>query len=146
MKLIQDFKEFFELLNFHKVEYIIVGGFAVGIYGYPRYTGDIDIWILTSEENTIKLCQVLKDFGFSSINLKPEDFRKEDMIFQFGYEPNRIDIITTVSGLNFNDCFRNKKLINYGDLNLNFIDLESLKINKNATGRLKDLDDLEHLP
>ncbi len=96
MKLNQEFKEFVELLNCHKVEYLVVGGYAVGFYGHPRYTGAIDIWVLPAKTNSEKLMKVLRDFGFGSLNLDAATFQENDTVVQFGYEPNRIDILTSV--------------------------------------------------
>src|ERR1700751_2147268 len=99
MELNPDFKEFIELLNVHKVEYLVVGGYAVGFHGRPRYTGDIDFWIAISRENASKIIRVLKEFGFESIGIKEEEFLKEDLVLQLGYEPCRIDILTSLTGI-----------------------------------------------
>jgi len=146
MNLNQNFKEFIELLNYHKVEYLVVGGYAVGFYGYPRYTGDIDIWINSTKENSINLANALKGFGFESLGLKPQEFQCPDQIFQLGYSPNRIDILTSVSGLSFGPCFQNKKIQYEKGLPISMIGIDDLKINKTATGRTKDLNDIENLP
>ncbi len=146
MELNQDFKEFIELLNSNEVKYIVVGGYAVGFHGYPRYTGDIDLWIAISKENTERFVDVLKKFGFAALALIPEDFQKEDLVIQFGYEPNRIDILTSVTGLNFEECYAKSNQANFEGLPIIFLDLESLKKNKSLTGRKKDLGDIENLP
>ncbi|MFN0202369.1 MAG: hypothetical protein ACKVTZ_12660 [Bacteroidia bacterium] len=146
MRFNPDFKEFIELLNLHQVEYMIVGGYAVGFHGYPRYTGDLDFWIAVSDENAHKVIQALADFGFKHPNLTAADFLNENLIFQLGYEPNRIDILTSVSGLDFRTCFEKAIRANIEDLEVLFIDVESLKINKRASGRAKDLGDIENLP
>jgi len=146
MDLNQDFKEFIELLNLHKVKYIVVGGYAVGFHGYPRYTGDIDLWIAISKENTDKIIEVLNEFGFQTLSLVAEDFQKEDLVIQFGYEPNRIDILTSVTGLNFDECFNESIIANFENLIIRFLDLKNLKKNKLLTGRQKDLGDIENLP
>jgi hypothetical protein len=145
MELNQDFKEFIELLNLNKVEYLVVGGYAVGFHGHPRYTGDIDFWIALSKENALKVIKCLREFGFGSLSIDVEDFMKDDLILQLGYEPNRIDILTSVTGLNFDDCYKEKVQAQFDDITVNFIDLRNLKINKSATGRAKDLGDLENL-
>ncbi len=146
MELNQDFKEFIELLNEHKVEYLVVGGYAVGYHGHPRYTGDIDFWIAISKENAQKVVNVLRDFGMGVLALQTEDLIKEDIIIQLGYEPNRIDILTSVSGLNFEECYSQKIKATFDDITVDFIDLRNLRKNKAASGRAKDLGDLENLP
>lgn len=146
MELNQDFKEFIELLNVNEVKYLVVGGYAVGFHGHPRYTGDIDFWVATSRENAEKIIFVLRDFGMGILALQAEDFMKEDMIIQIGYEPNRIDILTSVTGISFEDCYSQKVRAKFDDITVDFIDIRNLKINKAASGRGKDLGDLENLP
>ncbi len=146
MELNQDFKEFIQLLNEKQVEYLVVGGYAVAFHGYPRYTGDIDIWVAISKENAEKVIQVLKDFGFGSLAISEEDFLKQDLVIQLGYEPIRIDILTSLTALSFAECYDFAVLANLDDLLVKFINLENLKKNKLATGRQKDLGDIENLP
>ena len=141
-----DFKEFIELLNVNEVEYLVVGGYAVGFHGRPRYTGDIDFWVAVSAENARKVVQVLRDFGFGSLAITIEDLQKEDIVIQLGYEPNRIDILTSVTALSFDECFLRSVKANFDGLWINFIHIDDLKRNKAATGRGKDLGDLEGLP
>ena len=141
--LSKDFKEFIELLNGHKVRYLVVGGYAVAFHGHPRYTKDLDVWIELSSENADKVIKALEDFGFGSMGLKSEDFLESDQIIQLGYPPNRIDILTSLKILKFEDCF--KERVELEGLKINFIDLENLKKNKNATGRPQDLADAENL-
>ncbi|MDG4552634.1 MAG: hypothetical protein P9E24_00035 [Candidatus Competibacter sp.] len=143
--LSQDFKEFVELLNKHKVEYLIVGGYAVGIHGYPRYTGDLDVWINATMENAQKMVRVFDDFGFSSFGLREEDFIKSGNVIQMGYPPFRIDILTTIDGVGFKDCYKNKMVVLHDEMILYVIGIEDLKKNKKVSGRLKDIDDLENL-
>jgi len=143
--LSQDFKEFVELLNSHQVEYLIVGGYAVGIHGYPRYTGDLDVWINATIENAQKMMRVLGDFGFSSFNLTEADFVRSGNVIQMGYPPFRIDVLTTIDGVEFTDCYQNRIIIEHDTINLNIIGINDLKKNKKASGRLKDLDDLQNL-
>jgi hypothetical protein len=145
MELNPDFKEFIGLLNLNNVEYIVVGGYAVGFHGHPRYTGDIDFWIAISKENAQKVMKVFEAFGFGHLSIQVEDLLNEDLIIQLGYEPNRIDILTSVTGLNFKECFNSRIVANFDEFYLNFIDLRSLRKNKAATGRAKDLGDLENL-
>ena len=143
--LSKEFKEFAKLLNDQKVEYLLVGGYAVVFYGYVRYTGDIDFWINSTKENAIRLIEVLDQFGFGSLNFTIEDFTKDDQIIQLGYPPNRIDIITSVTGLVFSDCYPKRKSFSIENIEIQTISLEDLKKNKKASGRYKDLDDLENL-
>jgi predicted nucleotidyltransferase len=145
MTLQPDFKEFIELLNAKGVEYMIVGGYAVGFHGRPRYTGDIDFWVAVSKKNANLLKESLDDFGFSSFGIKAEDFEKEDLVLQLGYEPVRIDILTSISGVTFDECYKRKVVAEIDQVLVNFINLEDLKINKASTGRAKDLGDIENL-
>lgn len=140
-----DFSEFISLLNDHNVEYIIVGGYAVSFHGYVRATGDIDIWVKPSFFNAEKIINVLQAFGFGSFGLEVNDFTKENNVIQLGYEPVRIDIMTGVSGLNFDVCYSRKITTQIGGLEMNYISLSDLKINKAATGRRQDLLDLDNL-
>ncbi|KWT79576.1 hypothetical protein [Candidatus Magnetominusculus xianensis] len=141
----KDFREFVELLIDKKVEYLIVGGYAVAFHGHPRYTGDLDIWIRISEENAAKILHVLDDFGFSSLGLRPEDFLTPGNIIQLGYPPVRIDILTTVDGVEFTDCYSRRLTVTHSGLELTVIGLECLKTNKRAAGRPGDLADLAKL-
>lgn len=141
----QDFSEFVELLNNHNAEYLIVGGYAVGLHGHPRYTGDLDIWLNPTEENAIKILKCVNEFGFSSFNLKVDDFTKEGNVIQLGYPPLRIDLLTEIDGVSFSDCFENRKVVDIDDLKVNFIGYQDLLKNKKETGRPKDLDDIDNL-
>ena len=143
--LSKDFKEFIELLNGHKVRYLVVGGYAVAFHGYPRYTKDLDVWIDLSPENADNVINALEEFGFGSLGLKPEDFLESDKIIQLGYPPNRIDILTTLKEMKFEDCYKARVEVDIQGLKINFIDLENLKHNKRATGRPQDLADAENL-
>ena len=143
--LSQDFKEFVELLNKNEVEYLIVGGYAVGIHGYPRYTGDLDIWINATRQNARKMVAVLTEFGFDSFGLTEEDFTKLGNVIQMGYPPFRIDILTTIDGVRFKDCYKNKIVVLHDEITLDVIGIEDLRRNKKVSGRLKDIDDLENL-
>ena len=105
----QDFKEFVELLIKYKTEYLIVGGYAVGIHGHPRYTGDLDIWLNPTLENAEKVILCVNDFGFASVGLKVSDFTKEGNIIQLGFPPLRIDLLTEIDGVKFNECYNNRK-------------------------------------
>lgn len=141
----QDFKEFIQSLNDNGVRYLVVGGYAVAFHGYPRYTKDFDVWIEMSAENAARMVAALEQFGFASLGLKAEDFLIPDQIIQLGYPPNRIDILTTLPGVEFSECYPSRIVVEIEGVPLNFIDLENLKRTKRASGRLQDLADLENL-
>ena len=141
----QDFREFIESLHKHNVRYLMIGGYAVALHGHPRYTKDLDIWIWMDHTNATNLLNALKDFGFSSLQLVPEDFLKPDQIVQLGFPPNRIDLMTSPKGVEFDTCFASRAEIEIDGLTINMIDLKNLKMNKKATGRHQDLADLENL-
>jgi len=141
----QDFKEFFESLNANKVRYLVVGGYAIAFHGHPRYTKDIDVWIEMSPENAVRIVKALKDFGFGSLDLKVEDFLTPDQVIQLGYDPSRIDILTTIDGVDFSECYPKHMMVTVSGVEISVIDLENLKRNKKASGRLQDLADVEDL-
>lgn len=141
----QDFREFIQLLNDNQVNYLVIGGYAVAIHGHPRYTKDIDIWIEISEENSQKIITALTEFGFGSLGLTAQDFQEPHQIIQLGYPPNRIDLITSPDGIDFQTCYESKIEVMLDDIAVKFIDLDNLKRNKLASGRLQDLADLENL-
>ena len=141
----QDFKEFIQFLNDNSVRYLVVGGYAVAIHGHPRYTKDIDIWIEMSPENADNLLKALAQFGFSSLELKAQDFLTPNQIIQLGYPPNRIDLLTNIDGVSFADCYPDRLEFTVDGIVVNFIDLINLRKNKEASGRFQDLADLENL-
>ncbi len=143
--LTPDFKEFIALLNKHNVRYLVVGGYALALHGHPRFTKDIDIWICPDNNNAESLITVLQEFGFSSLNVKKEDFLFPGYIIQLGHPPNRIDLLTSVTGLEFESCYSTRMKMNIDGIHVDFIDRESMKTNKKAVGRLQDLADLENL-
>ncbi|KHD05216.1 hypothetical protein PN36_14225 [Candidatus Thiomargarita nelsonii] len=146
IQLPPDFKEFLQLLNSHQVEYLLIGGYAVGYYGYPRSTGDMDVWIAINPENAEKLVTVLKEFGFDVPKLSPELFLEKGKITRMGVPPMRLEILTTISGVSFEDCYANRTIDVVDGVEINFISVSHLKANKKASGRHKDLNDLENLP
>jgi len=146
ISLADDFKEFLKLLNSKHVEYLLIGGYAVGHYGYPRATGDIDIWVARDKDNATKLIDVLKQFGFDVPELREELFLDEHRVIRMGYPPVRIEILTTISGVEFGPCFDSRVETTIDGIPVNLINLEHLRLNKQASGRHKDLDDLENLP
>jgi hypothetical protein len=145
MTLDPDFEDFIKLLNQHEVDYMIIGGYAMAFHGKPRYTGDLDIWIDISESNAQKMLLVIEDFGFASLNFEKEDFLKENLINQLGYPPLRIDILTSIDGINFIDAYPQKQVILIEDFTANYIGLNDLIQNKNASGRQQDLVDVNTL-
>ena len=145
IRLPKDFSEFLRLLNSKQIEYLLIGGWAVGYYGYPRATGDMDIWISTKKENADKVIQAFKEFGFDVPDLSSELFTKENQITRIGVPPLRIEILTTISGVTFDECFPNRKVASIDNIKINLISLEDLKKNKAASKRHRDLDDLEKL-
>ena len=145
-RLPHDFKEFLKLLNAHQVEYLLIGGYAVGYYGYPRATADMDFWIAVNPGNADKIVAVLREFGFDSPDLSPKIFLQNWQIIRIGVPPVMIEIATTISGVNFNDCFGQRIEAELDGVKVNLISLHHLKMNKKASARHQDLADLEHLP
>jgi len=141
----QDFKEFIQSLDDNGVRYLVVGGYAVAFHGHPRYTKDMDVWIELSPDNAVRMVKALDQFGFGSLGLKREDFLTHDQIIQLGHAPNRIDILTTLAGVQFENCYASRVQVEMDQVKVNFIDLEHLKQNKKAAGRLQDLADVEKL-
>lgn len=146
MKIPADFKEFLKLLNANKVEYLLIGGYAVGYYGYPRPTGDMDIWIRISRENADKTIKALNEFGFSSPELTEELLLKEKQVVRMGVPPFRLEVSNYIDGVDFDECFSEREVVDLDEVQTNLISLRHLKINKKASGRYKDLNDLENLP
>jgi len=145
MILNKHFREFIELLEKHHVEYLVVGGYAVGFHGFPRYTGDLDIFVAISPRNAEGLVRVFADFGFSGIGLKESDFLDQEIIVEIGREPNKIQILTGIDGVGFDICYQHRVLYREGTLAMPFIALDDLIANKAATPRGKDKIDLEEL-
>ena len=141
-----DFKDFLKLLNEHQVDYLLIGGYAVGYHGYPRATDDLDIWIMIHPENATRVVSVLRAFGFDTPELVPDLFLAENTVIRMGVSPIRIEVLTTISGVQFDDCYANRIRDTIDGVDVMLLSLPDLKINKQASGRHKDLDDLEHLP
>ena len=145
MNLEEDLREFVELLNALNVHYIVVGAYAVAYHGYTRFTADIDLFIERSHENAERLVQVIERFGFGDLNLSADDFLHEDQVIQLGVAPNRIDLLTFISGVNFQDAWATREQGELEGLTVPFLSREMLKRNKAASGRPQDLADLGHL-
>ena len=145
MKLHKDLREFIELLNSHGVEYVVVGGHAVAFHGYPRYTGDIDFLVRPTEENAARIVAVLDAFGFSDAHELKASLTQPEKIVQLGRPPNRIDILTSASGVDFEEVWNQAISAELDGLPVRFPDLPSLLRNKRASGRAKDLADVDEL-
>jgi hypothetical protein len=140
-----DFKELLELFNAHRVEYLIVGGYALAFHGAPRYTGDLDLFINQSSENAARILAALEAFGFGSLNLTTADFTTSDQVVQLGVPPVRIDLLTSITGVTWQEAYENRVLGEYGGVPAGFIGREQFVANKRASGRHRDLADLEAL-
>jgi hypothetical protein len=145
LQLPPDFKEFLKLLNDHEVRYLLIGGYAVGYLGYPRATEVLDIWVAIHPENGQKLVSALKVFGFDDPALTPELFLQTPKIVRMGFPPMRLEITTSISGVDFDECYQKRIVDTLDGIEVNLIDLEHLKKNKKASGRAKDIADLENL-
>jgi len=145
MEVQPDFKDLLELFNVHKVEYVIVGGYALAFHGAPRYTGDIDIFVRPSSENAKRIIAALDDFGFGTVGLTAEDFEYPDKVVQLGFPPVRIDIITSITGVSWEDAYQDCVKGKYGDITVQYIGLNDFIRNKRSMGRKKDQADLEAL-
>ena len=139
------FKEFLRLLRSEAVEYLLVGGWAVIYHGYPRTTKDLDIWIAVNHDNAERVRRVFRKYGFD-IAPPAQVFLEDERILRIGIEPNVIEIMTSASGVRFDECYRERIEVKIDGEAVNFISLPNLRINKRAAGRLKDLADLEELP
>ena len=146
INLAADFKDFLKLCLKHKVRYMVIGGYAVVHHSRPRYTGDLDLWLDSSLENAVREVGVLRAFGFTGAEVTVEMFTDKKEIIRMGFEPMRLELFTSIPGVDFAECFPRRVLVKMGRMQVPFIGLEDLKINKRASGRLKDLQDLEELP
>jgi hypothetical protein len=145
MNLQKDLKEFIELLNALDVHFLIVGAFAMAHHGYPRYTGDIDLFVERTTENAERILTALRQFGFGDVGLAIEDFVNKDRVVQLGVAPNRIDLLTFLSGVSFEEAWSSREWGEIGGLKVPFISRDLLKQNKLACGRPQDLADLQRL-
>jgi hypothetical protein len=134
------------LLNAHQVKYLLIGGYAVGYHGYPRATVDMYVWVAINSANAEKIVTVLAEFGFQSPELNTELFLEEKRIVRMGVPPLRIEVTTGIDGVEFDECYAERISDSIDDVPVNLINLRHLKINKQASGRAKDLNDLENLP
>lgn len=145
MRLDPDFSEFIALLRAHEARFLIVGGYAVAFHGHPRYTGDLDVWLLVDDGNARAVLAALHEFGFGGVGLGVEDFTRPDHVVQLGYPPLRIDLLTSVDGVDFAEAYERRIEVDVAGTPVPFIALEDLRRNKEASARAQDLADLEAL-
>ncbi|MDZ4829797.1 MAG: hypothetical protein SGJ09_06315 [Phycisphaerae bacterium] len=145
MEIYPDFRDLLKLFNAHRVEYVIVGGYAVGHHGAPRYTGDIDLLVRPSDANATRVLAALADFGFQSLKLEVSDFNRPSRVVQLGYPPCRVDLVTSIEGVTFDEADADASHGEYGQIPVRFLGLTTLLRNKRATGRAKDAADAEAL-
>ena len=145
MELQPDYRDLLALLNAHSVEFIIVGGYALAFHGAPRFTGDLDILIRANPENADRVMRALEEFGFGSTGLKAKDFLSPDKVVQLGVPPVRVDILTSLTGVAWEEAFSGRVPSKYGDVPVYFMGRKQFVVNKRALGRKRDLADLEAL-
>ena len=145
MEVQPDFRDLLALFNAHKVEYMIVGGYELAFHGAPRLTGDLDILVKPDPENARRTLEALDEFGFESIGLTKRDFQSPDKVVQLGVPPVRIDIMTSLTGVSWEEAFLGRKAGKYGDIQVHYIARDQFVANKRAMGRKMDLADLEAL-
>ena len=145
MELDKDFNEFVELFLEHNVRFLIVGGYALAAHGLPRATGDLDAWVWINPENAQNIMRALNAFGFQNLSLTESDFSKEDSIIQLGYPPFRIDILTSIDGVAFDQAWEKKVVVELNGMNVPFIGRDDLITNKKAAGRPQDSADVSRL-
>lgn len=145
MPLSKDLREFLASLNSNRVEYLVVGAFAVAYYGVSRYTADLDLLVRPTKENAARILMAISQFGFSTLDLQVSDFESVGTVVQLGVQPNRIDLLTSISGVTFEECWGNRKAAQLDGISVNFIGLDQLIRNKECTGRARDLGDVEEL-
>jgi hypothetical protein len=133
------------LLNSKEIEYLVIGGYAVGLYGYPRSTGDMDIWIAINEKNALKMIDALQQFGFALPDFKKAIFLEEKKVIRMGVPPMRLEILTSIDGVRFEACFKNRVVTDFGNFKVNFISKADLLLNKRSSGRPQDLADFNKL-
>jgi len=145
MELQADFKELCELLNNRNVEYLVVGGFALAFHGVPRFTGDLDLYINPQRDNAERVLMALKDFGFGSLEISIEDLTKPGQVIQLGVPPVRIDFVTSIDGVTWQEAWAGRAQEACGNVTLFYLGRKQLVANKQACGRPRDLADIEAL-
>ena len=141
-----DFKEFLKLLGSNGVDYLLIGGYAVNVHGYVRTTNDLDIWINVNQENATRVDRAVREFGFAAAGVTSDLFLTRNNIVRMGLPPVRIEILTSISGVEFESCYAEREMIPIDEMMVPVISLARLRQNKAASGRMKDLADLESLP
>lgn len=145
MKLAKDVREFVALLNSHGVEFVIVGGHAVAFHGYPRYTGDIDLLVRPSADNAQRIVSALEAFGFGDLGITANDLECAGKVVQLGVAPNRIDLVTAITGVEFDTAWTTRESALLDDIQVNMLGRDALLANKRATDRAKDRADVAAL-
>ncbi len=145
MELDKDSREFIELLLSKKVECLLVGGYALAFHGAPRFTEDVDFLVLVSPKNAERLEAVIQDFGFGELGIDRDDFLQADQVIQLGRAPNRIDILTGITGVTWEEAWESRQRVEVAGLELWIIGKDALIRNKKASGRTQDLADAERL-
>jgi len=141
-----DFKDFLNLLNENEVRYLLIGGYAVGFHGYPRATADMDVWISVDPSTAERMAKVMMGFGFEEGAIPPEVFLNKKGLIRMGAPPLRLEVLMQIEGVDFDDCYERRIDSTVDGVDVKIISLMDLRLNKKAAGRLKDLNDLEHLP
>ncbi|MCL2244250.1 MAG: nucleotidyl transferase AbiEii/AbiGii toxin family protein [Treponema sp.] len=139
------YKEILLILSEKKVKFLLVGAYAMAVHGYPRSTMDIDLFVMPDPENAVLVLQALDDFGAPVKNLSAAELQKEGLIFQIGVAPCRIDILTSIDGINFEDAYARSETFNIDEVQIHVLSVHDLIVNKRASGRIKDLADAETL-
>jgi hypothetical protein len=145
MELDKDFNEFVELFIAHDVQFLIIGGYALAAHGFPRATGDLDAWVWASETNAAKIITALDAFGFADVGITVSDLSREDTVVQLGYPPYRIDILTSIDGLEFIEAWASRVMVRINNMDVPFISRSDLITNKTAVGRPQDIADVHRL-
>lgn len=145
MNIHKDFEEFLRYLNEERVEYVIVGGYAVAFHGYLRATNDMDLFFRNTDENIRKLCRALQRFGFSTTESSVREFAEPGVVVRIGMPPVRLELINAISGLSFDQVWEQRVGDVYGDVPVSYISLRHLLVNKRAAGRPRDLADFDEL-
>jgi len=144
-RLTQDFKEFLQLLNSEKIEYLLIGGYAVGLYGHVRGTKDMDVWVATTPENLDRLVDALVKFGFTGGSISRRTFDGPQTVFRMGMPPNRLELLTRIDGVAFTECYTRRSVVDCDGIPVSLISYDDLKRNKLASGRAADVADVEAL-
>jgi hypothetical protein len=145
MEVQPDFRELLALFNANQVEYMVIGGYALAFHGAPRFTGDLDVFVKPDPENARRIIESLDQFGFKSVELSVDDFQAPDRVVQLGVPPVRVDILTAITGVSWAEAVAGRVEGKYGDIPVYYIGREQFAANKRATGRRRDLADLEAL-